>query len=62
MEWFSRTTSIAGIQIPNWVVVLGVIIVIWLIYKFGGWSTVAETPQAVGFAVSDGVNPSDCLT
>jgi hypothetical protein len=24
MEWFSRTTSIAGIEIPNWVVVLGV--------------------------------------
>ena len=34
MEWFSRTTSIAGIEIPNWVLVLGAIVVIWLIYKF----------------------------
>jgi hypothetical protein len=34
MEWFSRKTSIAGIQIPNWVVVvLGAIIVILLIYS-----------------------------
>jgi hypothetical protein len=32
MEWFSRKTSIAGIQIPNWVVALGAIIVILLIY------------------------------
>jgi hypothetical protein len=32
MEWFSRKTSIAGVQIPNWVIVLGAIIVIWLIY------------------------------
>ena len=34
MEWFGRTTSIAGIEIPNWVVVLGAIVVIWLIYTF----------------------------
>jgi hypothetical protein len=34
MEWFSRKISIAGIQIPNWVVVLGAIIVILLIYSF----------------------------
>jgi hypothetical protein len=34
MEWFSRTTSIAGIEIPNWVIVLGAIVVIWLIYTF----------------------------
>jgi hypothetical protein len=34
MEWFSRKTSIAGIQIPNWVIVLGAIIVILLIYTF----------------------------
>jgi hypothetical protein len=34
MEWFSRTTSIAGIEIPNWGVVLGAIVVIWLIYTF----------------------------
>ena|SRR3974377_459544 len=30
MEWFSRTTSVAGIQIPNWVLVLGAIIIVWL--------------------------------
>jgi hypothetical protein len=34
MEWFSRTTSIAGIEIPNWVVVLGAIVIIWFIYTF----------------------------
>jgi len=34
MEWFSRKTSIAGIQISNWMVVLGAVIVILLIYTF----------------------------
>ncbi len=34
MEWFSQKTSIAGYQIPNWALVLGAIIVIWLIYEF----------------------------
>jgi hypothetical protein len=34
MEWFRQTTSIAGTQIPNWVLVLGAIIVIWIIYRF----------------------------
>jgi type VI protein secretion system component VasF len=34
MEWFSRKTSIAGIQIPNWLVALGAIIVLLLIYSF----------------------------
>jgi type VI protein secretion system component VasF len=34
MEWFSRRTSIAGIQIPNWMVVLGAVIVILLAYSF----------------------------
>jgi len=33
MEWFSRTTSVAGIQIPNWVLVLGAIIIVWLLYR-----------------------------
>jgi hypothetical protein len=27
MEWFSQKTSIAGIQVPNWTIVLGVVIV-----------------------------------
>ena len=34
MEWFSRKTSIAGIQISNWMVVLGAAIVILPIYTF----------------------------
>jgi hypothetical protein len=34
MEWFSRKTSIAGIQISNWILVLAAIIVIWIIYSF----------------------------
>ena len=33
MEWFSRRTSIAGTQIPNWVLVLGVVILFFLIYE-----------------------------
>jgi hypothetical protein len=33
MEWFSRRTSIAGTQIPNWVLVLGVVIVFFVIYE-----------------------------
>src|SRR6478609_8359671 len=37
MEWFSRKTSIGGTQIPNWVLVLGTIIGIWLIYQFITW-------------------------
>jgi hypothetical protein len=34
MEWLSRKTSIAGTQIPNWGLVLGAVIVIWIIYRF----------------------------
>jgi hypothetical protein len=33
MEWFTKKTSIAGIQLPNWMVVLGAIIVILIIYN-----------------------------
>jgi hypothetical protein len=32
MEWFSRKTSIAGIQISNWMIVLGAVIIMLLIY------------------------------
>jgi hypothetical protein len=32
MEWFSRKTSIAGIQISNWMIVLGAVIITLLIY------------------------------
>jgi len=31
MEWFSQKTSIAGTQIPNWVIVVCAIIIILLI-------------------------------
>jgi hypothetical protein len=32
MEWFNQKTSIAGVQIPNWLIVLGAaLIVIMLI-------------------------------
>ena len=34
MEWFTQKTSIAGIQISNWMLVLAAIIVIWIIYSF----------------------------
>jgi hypothetical protein len=34
MEWFSRRTSIAGVQISNWMIVLGAVIIIWMIYSF----------------------------
>jgi hypothetical protein len=34
MEWFSQKTSIAGYQIPNWALVLAVVIVLFLIYFF----------------------------
>jgi hypothetical protein len=34
MEWFSRKTSIAGVQISNWMIVLGAVIVVLLIYNF----------------------------
>jgi hypothetical protein len=34
MEWFSRKTSIAGMQISNWMLVLAAVVVIWIIYKF----------------------------
>ena len=33
MEWFSQKTSIAGIQISNWIFVVVAILVIWIIYS-----------------------------
>ncbi len=33
MEWLKGKTSIAGLQISNWMIVLGAIIVILLIYN-----------------------------
>jgi hypothetical protein len=34
MDWFSRKTSIAGIQISNWILVIVAVVVIWIIYRF----------------------------
>jgi hypothetical protein len=34
MEWFSQKTSIAGLQVSNWMIVLGAVIVALLIYTF----------------------------
>jgi hypothetical protein len=34
MEWFNQKTSIAGIQVSNWMIALGAIIVILLAYSF----------------------------
>ena len=33
MEWVSKKTSIAG-ELPNWMIVLGAIIVVLVIYAF----------------------------
>jgi hypothetical protein len=33
MEWFKRKTTIAGYQIPNWIIVLGAIIIVLLIFQ-----------------------------
>jgi hypothetical protein len=33
MEWFKRKTSIAGYQISNWIIVLGAIIIVLLIFQ-----------------------------
>ena len=36
MEWFSQKTSIAGTQVPNWLIVLGAVIVVLVIYILMG--------------------------
>lgn len=33
MEWFTQRTSIGGVQVSNWMIVLGAIIVVLLIYS-----------------------------
>jgi hypothetical protein len=33
MEWFKQKTSIAGVQVSNWMIVLGAIIIILLIVQ-----------------------------
>ena len=34
MEWFSKKTSIAGVEIPNWGVALAAVVVILLLYSY----------------------------
>jgi hypothetical protein len=34
MEWFSKKTSIAGMQISNWMLVLAAVVVVLIIYQF----------------------------
>jgi hypothetical protein len=31
MEWFSQKTSLKGIQIPNWGIVLGAVVLVLLV-------------------------------
>ena len=33
MNWFSRTTSIAGMQVSNWIFVIVAVVVLWIIYS-----------------------------
>jgi hypothetical protein len=33
MEWFKRKTSITGYQISNWIIVLGAIFIVLLIFQ-----------------------------
>jgi hypothetical protein len=33
MDWFNQKTSIAGIQIPNWVIVLAAAIIVILLIQ-----------------------------
>ena len=33
MNWFSRTTSIAGMQVSNWILVIVAVVVLWVIYS-----------------------------
>jgi hypothetical protein len=34
MEWFNKKTSIAGMQLSNWTLVIAAVVVVWIIYKF----------------------------
>jgi hypothetical protein len=34
MEWFSRKTSVAGFEISNWILVVAVIVVVLIVYRF----------------------------
>jgi hypothetical protein len=47
LEWFSRTTSISGVQISNyWMLVLVAVVVIWIIYRLSSASPQSEITRA----------------
>ena len=33
MNWFRQTTSIAGMQVSNWILVIVAVVVLWIIYS-----------------------------
>jgi len=33
MEWLNQKTSIAGVQISNWMIVLGAVIIVLLVFQ-----------------------------
>jgi hypothetical protein len=33
MEWFSQKTSVAGVEISNWILVVAAVVVILIIYR-----------------------------
>jgi hypothetical protein len=33
MNWFSRTTSTAGMQVSNWILAIVAVVVLWMIYS-----------------------------
>jgi hypothetical protein len=34
MEWLKQKSTIVGVEIANWILVIGVIVVIWVIYVY----------------------------
>jgi len=56
MEWFNRKTSIAGAQISNWMLVLGAVVVIWLIYTYSWHGAVQNWPLRFSKPATKGQN------
>jgi hypothetical protein len=34
MEWLKRKSTIVGVEIANWILVIGVLVIIWVIYVY----------------------------
>jgi hypothetical protein len=63
LEWFSRTTSISGVQISNyWMLVLAAVVVIWIVYRFIAVDVngIANDPPGV-FGCQEGDNAADVV-